>query len=269
MIAWILLIRFLRLDWRINTRWLFVLGLSWDFWLVFCHLYWVRDVGGETARTTKTVFVWMPLLTMVYEIGTQHLLKRCFMEFQNNDVGIMWATLNMLCIPEFIRFVSFILVYLDGSPRDLIFNFLFSLIGEIWTHTQIGPLCQYEFKIRLWGSRADRFPDLQKVICSALSHMEYVAPFFFFSGLYCEHAIWGLHSHLNPLWKKKWLILGTYLLQEFIAEVVCRAIRKRSGYTRLSTVGHIKMNVQIMTVVCFILLYSMYLDLTYFVLLLA
>jgi len=257
-ILMLLLVRCLRLEWRANFCWLMVIwGWTYSF-LIVCKVRWVSLGASESESirtTTKSIFVWMPILTMVYEWGTQTLIKRCYEKFQDNDIGISWVLLITLFNPELLRFLSFMLVYLDQSPGDLILNMLCSLIGEIWTHTQVSRLCRNAVFIRLYGTTADSFPKLYKLIGASRSHLEYIAPVWFISSLSCE-IIWGLRPGLNQVYKKKWFILGAYFAQEFVAEVICRVIRKSSGYERLSALGHFKFNIQLMIVLLFLVSYD-------------
>jgi len=257
-ILMLLLVRLLRLEWRITIGWLLVTHLYWNLFLIFCKVKWIPSGESECESirvTTKSVFVWMPILTMVYEYGTKCPIARCFRKFQDNDVGISWLILTMLFNPELMRSLSFILVFLDWSPGNFILNALCSLIGEIWTHTQVGRLCRNEVSIRLLGTTADNFPNLHKLVGSSRSHLEYIAPVWFISALYFDF-IWGPRPGLNQVYEKKWFIMGAYLLQEFVAEVICCVIRKSSGYKRLAAVGHLKFHVQLMIVVTSLVFYD-------------
>jgi len=161
----------------------------------------------------------------------------------------------MLFNPELMRFLSFMLVYLNRSPRDIILNTLCSLIGEIWTHTQVSKLFRNEVLIRLYGTTDESFPKLHKLLGSMRSHLEYIAPVWFFSSLYCE-IIWDNRPGLNQVYEERWFILGAYLAQEFVAEVICSLIRKISGYERLSAVSHLKFHIQLMIMLCFFSFYN-------------
>jgi len=236
-----------------NITWWLLISTYWYMFVVFTKVQWIAagESRSDGIRTTKSIFVWMPMLTMVYEIGIQCMLERCFGKFKNNDAGKTWLILMTFFNPEIMRFLSFILVYLDGSPVDIALNVLSSLVGEIWIHTQVGRLCRNEVSIRLCGTTADSIPNLHKFISSSRSYLGYITPVWFISAVYLDIAVWGFRPGLKQVYEKKWFILGFYLVQEFVAEVICGVMRKSSGYERLSAVGHLKFHVQIFFVVCF------------------
>jgi len=69
-ILMLLLVRCLRLEWRINFGWLMVTAAWGYLFMIFCKAQWISSGESENESirtTTKSVFVWMPILTMVYE----------------------------------------------------------------------------------------------------------------------------------------------------------------------------------------------------------
>jgi len=224
--------------------------------------WWLATVVADEIwifgkeKTTISVFVWMPILTTVYEIGAKQLLSRGFVKFQDNDLGIIMATIFMYCDPEVARLLSFILLCLDGSPVEIFLNVLFSVCGEIWVHTQVGFICCNEIEYRLRGTLLNDFAVLRKIVSSTRSYLDYVVLIWFFAVLHLRISLDGPQAGLTQVTQKQWYILGGYLLQEFAAKVVCHSVRKRSGYKRISAVGHLKLHIQLMMVVAFFTFYN-------------
>jgi len=249
-ILWILLLRCLRIQWRINSPWYAVLGLYW-FVFSYLRLMWSFD--------SASIMTWMPILVMVYETVAQSLLSRVLIEGQNNDVEMLWCSLAIFNLSEGMRFLSFVVVCMDGLPHEIILNVLMSLIGEIWINTQVCQLAKNEVSMRLFGTPANSCPDLREAVTSSRFHMEYVTPVWFFSALFFFYAPDNdRNANFIKVDEIKWDISGAYLLQELAAEVICHCIRKKSGYKRRSAVGEIKFHVQFMIVVAFFVFFEMH-----------
>merc|ERR1719320_211019 len=96
-----------------------------------------------------------------------------FDEYRNNHIGITLLITLLLTPLEVIRCVSFVLVYLQyvfgGQLEDIAWNVIFSILGEIYTHTQVRQLFKNEMEIRFFGRRFEDFSELYHYFSCSLS----------------------------------------------------------------------------------------------------
>jgi len=180
-----------------------------------------------------------------------------FDNWRNNKIGITLLITHLLAPLEVTRFASFALLFLeweDGGPLlDIVWNVIFSILGEIYTHTQIWQLCKNEMEIRFYGTRFDDFTELYHYFSSVRSHLEYVVPVVFFANVLLTNACRDQIPITNVTERdiyiegtdrllKYWSpILAAYFILEFSAELICWGIRKLSSYERISAIGDFKL----------------------------
>jgi hypothetical protein len=251
-IVWKMLVRFLHIEWRLNKRFLpaFVLCCSAGYILAGIPL-----LVEEELLSDITVFI--PLLMMLLEYIYRKLINCLFDdEFRSNDVGITISASILLFPLELYRCVSFILLYLQFLRRkqfeDLALNVFFSLLREIYSHTQAWKVFQNWISIRLYGQRFNDFDDLHERFSAVRYHLEYVAPVIFFANVVLASACRDFVPIINEKWEfiynegngmlmeEMFQIVVAYYVIEFTSEVLCWAIRKLSSYESQSAIGSFK-----------------------------
>jgi len=110
-------------------------------------------------------------------------------QYQDNIIGLM-VYLSFLW--EAMRFACFALLWVkpmyQHKHRDIVCNVLLSILGEIYTHTQIWQHCKNERQMRLCGRRYDDFSDVYHRASSIRSLMEYAAPVILTTQ--CQHLVY-------------------------------------------------------------------------------
>lgn len=259
-LMWWLLVRILQLEWRVNSRWL--PGIV----TCICGVFIVATLPMLISSTKflKDITMYVPLYMTLIEYFSSKVIGFLFDDWRNNNIGITLLITHILAPLEVVRFASFVLLFLeweDGGPLiDIFWNVIFSILGEIYTHTQIWQLCKNEMDIRFYGRRFDDFSELYHYFSSVRSHLEYVAPVVFFANVLLTNAyrdyipIATVEKDINiegidRLMKYKSPILAAYYILEFSAELICWRIRKLSSYERISAIGDFKWPALILMIV--------------------
>jgi len=232
---WCFMVRFRRRQWLLNPRWLPFLWLCYHAFYVISALPTILD-----NDTLKDLAVYIPLLTLAIEYISGYGLMRCFDRDRDNHVCLTWHIICNFSYPEVLRFVSFAIVYYGGNTQDIVFNVLLSILGEIYTHTQIYGFLRHEIVIRCYSGPYDHFSELDHFISSARSYLEYIVPLWVFGFVLIKDNFSDISEVYVELIEKMYHILGAYYLQELCAEIICGAIRQLGYYKRLSAIGKIK-----------------------------
>jgi hypothetical protein len=128
-------------------------------------------------------------------------------------------------------------------------NVIFSIIGEIYSHTQIWQLSKNEIEMRLYGRRNDDFSDLYHYISFIRSILEYVAPTIIISNvlvvIWCSEIIQMTDKMTNMLYldanqtimEEIRYISLVYYVVEFLSEALCWAINRLTSYERNQLLG--------------------------------
>merc|ERR1719233_176290 len=104
-----------------------------------------------------------------------------FFEHRDNISGLTLTIAYALFFLELIRFISFVLIWLEreknGAPIwDTFLNIVFTIVGEIYAHTQLRKMLKNEMEMRLYGRRYEDFDELYHYFSSIRSNLEYFAP---------------------------------------------------------------------------------------------
>jgi len=255
-----LLVRFLNLEWRINSQWfpVFAMCIGGVYFLASLPTI-VNEVVLERINFS------IPLLMTIVEYISSRVLCSLFEGHRNNDVALAFAISYMLTPLEIIRFASFAMAWIKfvsrGELLDITFNIVFSILGEVYTHTQYWLLCKTELQIRFYGRRFDDFSKLYHYISSIRSHLEYVAPIIFSGNILLtskcgdyflvmtEQQKYILTEGNERLMEYIFPILGAYYLQEFSSEIICWGLRTISSYKRISAIAGLSWPVLLMMIV--------------------
>jgi len=183
---------------------------------------------------------------------------------EETDIALTFSIAYISFPMEFARFISFVVIwkeYKDGAPpQHVLLYAFFTLIGEIYTHTQLYVLLRSEIKIRFRGTRCDSFQKNHYYFSSIRSYLEFVAPTFFavyvlFARFFdCHMMIMGNTYNFtyqpNSITIKDFLpILWIYYGLEFIMECICQLIRMMSAYAHISAIGNLKCGALFMMIV--------------------
>jgi len=204
------------------------------------------------------IIVSAPLICMAIEFIYSYVLKRIFRDDKDNICGLALSIATIIFPLEFIRFMCFVLLWLelprfgDGAEySDIIWNAMFCVIGEIYSHTSVYQILKNEMEMRLYGRRLDNFNILYHYISSVRSVLEYLAPAVFTSQIllvsWFSNKTTMIDNRKGLLYidrnaaviDKLGNILTVYYLLEFVSESLCWSINKRLAYKRISIIGNL------------------------------
>lgn len=169
-----LIARYLNLEWRINLRW-FPAVYNW------VAVVWVLPAvfAMIAIKGTFKILVYIPALDTCHN----YLLKNLFAQHKNNYGGMALTMVGTICVLECLRFLSFMVLWLDHKDgalnTDRVLNIICSIIGEIYSHTKVWQLIKNEMQMRFYGRRFDNFSELHSHIGSIRSVTEYFVPAIF------------------------------------------------------------------------------------------
>lgn len=211
----------------------------------------------------------IPLILITMEFILSYEVHYMFAEYEDNVRGLALCISSSMFPLELIRFTCFVLLWVkfeleDGTQiSDIVWSAIFSLIGEVYSHTSLWEILQNEMQIRLYGRRLDDFLMVYDNISSIRSYLEYVAPAVWTSNYMLFDWIsnripilfWERHNHSTYtdanaiIIKKIWNILIAYYILELIAEAVCLGMNKMMLYNRRSIIGNLKWTTLLLMIV--------------------
>lgn len=262
-LGWCMLVRFLSLEWRVNIYWLPALQL--------CQAAVYINSGMPVIVSEDFldfVIVYVPLVIMMFEYLVKKVMENLFDEHRGNTPGVTLSMAYIIYPMEVARFVSFILLYIKYKARgdmlsDVVWNAIFCVIGEIYTHTPIWKWCNRQMELIIYGTVCDDRPEIHDYFCSLRACLEYVAPTITIANILltnaCQFKIPMIHKNLNYVYdasgkllkKGIWEALGVYYLVELLAEVLCWVIGKVLSYERISAIADLKWTV-ILTMIIYV-----------------
>lgn len=248
-LEWRILAGTLKFVWRINVYWLPVLWLC----CYIMNLVYYLPIIMENPRRLKDIIVYIPLVTMTMEFIYYYGLKYMFKDHQDNISGLALFIAYLMAPLEFLRYVSFVLLWFQrkgGAQNwDIVWNAIFSMGGEIYSHTPLLQFCRNEMEMRLWGRRFDDSSEICHYVSSIRSILEYLTPALFTTSLlllrYFYHQARMVHDSLVLLFldandlEDIWSILLTYYLVEIVSETLCWVINNLTSYNRVSVIGNL------------------------------
>jgi len=249
-IVWYFLSRFLKLKWSINV---YLLPLLWMCWHIVMMIFYLPTLLERNIL--KDTLVYVPLMTMTIEFIFSNELHYMFKEHGDNTFGLALSIAYSLYLLELLRSICFVLLWFGGSDaqiEDKALNVLFSIIGELYTHTSIWHSCNNEIEMRFWERRVDEFKIIMHDSFSSIrTVVEYLVPVVVAANIlllsYFSDRFQGIGEVVSVEYLKAnnrvkdeiWNILGVYYFVEFISEALCWAINKLSSYQRVSIIGNL------------------------------
>jgi len=250
-IMWILLARFLNVEWCVNIRWLLVLLMCY----VVVYTLSVMPSYCDTD-VLKSIYFYIPLFIIMVEKLIGLVLSGVFHLHKKNNIAINLSILDLLTPLEVLRFVSFAMAYIQfvngGRLKDMVLNIIFSIMGEIYVHTQMRVWFKYQWQIRCYGRRLHTFSKLYDHISACRSYIEYVAPVMFYSNALLTNACrnyipitddarkYLYDGSTKILIENMYPVLGLYYLIELVSELLCWLTRHIWSYERKSAIRDFK-----------------------------
>lgn len=250
--GWWLLTKTLSIEWRVNFKWIPALQCCKAVVFILC---------GITVQVDRLIIadvvMYIPLVLIVIEYIFKKVLEKTFHEYRENVLGLTYSIAHVAYPMELLRFISFVSLYIEYMVFDapivyMVMNGLFSITGEIYTHTHLWLVCNNELEVRIYGKRLESFPEVFEYYSSLRSCLEYVSPMFYtfhilFANM-CRYHIPQMGQKMNYLYfhstkgllEDIWQILGVFYLFELAAELICWVIVKLFSYNRVSAIGRLK-----------------------------
>jgi len=241
---WCSLVSLLSLDWRLNIYWLPALQLCCAVVFIISNLPILVD-----STFLNRIVVYVPLVMSIIEHTIKKVLEHLFDSHRDNYAGLSLSMAYLIYPMEAIRFVSFILLWLENDIANIVLNVLFTILGEIYTHTQLHQFCKHEIEVRIYGRRFDDLLYVHSYYSSIRTFLEYVTPTFLVWGViltyWCRDYIPMINSTYEFVYRNMykdlmrdiWFISLVYYLIEFSSEILCWGIGKLSEYERVSAIG--------------------------------
>jgi len=209
--------------------------------------------GGSYVTTVQVLF---PLILIGLDIFAHKSVQLCFSEYRYKIHGQAMLIALYIWRMEVTRFDCFIALFLKWKSgtapiRDVILNAVFSILGEIWTHSglrEVGEDCL----VRNMGCTAlkPNFPQIRHIFCSFRKVLEWVLPAISLCILCLlelrrdylvvrddEILIQLLFFTSVRLYHHLFEIMLAYYFVEMVCLVLCWLIAKKTGYTPKSIQG--------------------------------
>jgi len=259
MVSWWLLVRYMSMDWRINFYWLPALQICYAVVFILPGISLLIP-----EHFLDHIIIYISLIFMAVEFVITKVLTLVFGEHRSNTKGITFAIAALMYPMETVRFVCFLLSYIkhrDEYPEYIVWSAIFSIIGELYTHTPLCKLLNNWIWDTIYGKRFNNFPEVYDIYSGLRSSMEYVAPAFIAINVLlanlCRHYIPVFDNCLSfifvnaygKLENNLWEVLAVYYLIELASEVACCALCKLLLYKRTSAVGDLKWGVLMIMIV--------------------
>jgi len=249
--VWVILAKYLKIQWRMDVRWLPFLQLSQ------AGTFIIAGVAAVLRESTiSDIMTYVPLMLTTFEMFLHWILRQSFMKYQENTTGMTLIMAYLIYPMEATRYACFFVLFggykhYDVQLVDLVLNATFSVLGEIYTHTGIAGFCKsWLWKKVLSKPREPFTSGISLYFSSVRSSIEYVVPIFSVTSIYlarlCRFHIPSLSKTndfiflimVNNLIGDIGDVLGWYYLIEIIAEVFCTLVIWLLGsHERVSALG--------------------------------
>jgi len=264
MLEWSMLVKFLSMEWRINFKWLPAFQLCQAVLFISTGMPLIVQKDFLDA-----IVVFVPLIILILELVIKKVWELLFEGYMDNNRGLILSMAFLIFPMEVSRFSSFLLLFMLYQSKNAPFSHIllsaaFSVIGEIYTHTDVQKLATDWIRRRFVGWHEDDLPEVYKNYASVRSLLEIVAPTFIVTNILMANAC----LHYLPIVSKKWnfiffegsgwlmrrcilAALVTYYIVELISIFVCFLISKLTSQFRISAVGSLKWS-DIFTMIVFV-----------------
>jgi len=242
---------FLSIKFRLRPKWFLV----WILGMVLLAFTALIPVWFGSS-VTQILQVLLPLILSGFDIFLCYAITQCFNEYRYNKRGQAIMILTYIWHMELTRFDCFISLFLQWLSkkvpfRDVFLNSLFSVLGEIWTHTGIREALGNKLE-RRWGFKGlkSNFPQIRNSYGSIRNILEWVIPTVGCSTL-CfielrRDYIMVPEDEINTqvyfftsarVFQNIIPIMIGYYSVEVISVIICSAIKNVTGYKEKSVIG--------------------------------
>jgi len=230
---------------------------GWFVWVI-CMI--VTNVLSAFPRYggvyVNTVQVFFPLLLTGLDYFACWSVELSFTKYRYNLDGQAILMALYIWRMETTRFDCFIALFLGWKSetvplRDVILNAIFSILGEIWTHTGIHKVCEdwLDRHLGCINLKSD-FPEIRDIFSSIRAVLEWVIPAISL-GVLCllelrrdyvavpkdDFVIQLLFFTSVRLFQHMFEIVRVYYCVEMISLVLCWLIAKMTDYEQKSILG--------------------------------
>jgi len=155
--------------------------------------------------------------------------------------GLRILNVQVTFILEVLRFQCFAVLWVKQNLQDVACSVLLSILGEIYTHTELWQLRNNEWQMKRYGRRYHEFSGVFYWGSSIRSLIGYAAAIY---KTQCQPLIYwqSKKAWISNFFSKNifnddrnipqidwvWKALLVYNVFELVSEIVCRAIRKLS-----------------------------------------
>jgi len=243
-------LRYLSVEYQISPRGWFV----WVICMIVTNVIVAFPKYG--GRYVNTVQVLLPLLLTGLDYFACWSVELSFTKWKHNLNGQAILMALYIWRMETTRFDCFIALFLGWKSgtvplRDVILNAIFSILGEIWTHTGIREVGENWLKrnVGCINLKSD-FPEIRDIFSSIRAILEWVIPAISLSVLCLlelrrdyvavpedDFVIQLLFFTSVRLFQHMFEIVLVYYFVEMISLVLCWLIAKMTGYELKSILG--------------------------------
>jgi len=246
------MLKCLSVEYLINLKW-------WSGWLI-CMIVTNMLAAFPTygGRYVTIVQILFPLILAGLDIFARKTVQLSFNEYRYKTDGVAMLMALYIWRMEVSRFDCFIALFLgwkSGSVplQDVILNSVFSILGEIWTHSGIREMGGEYLELYTGSTllKSD-FPEIRHIFSSIRAVLEWVIPAITFSILSLLElrrdyvvvpddnvVIQLLFFTSVRLFQHLFEIILAYYFVEMISLALVWLITKKTGYAPLSILGTI------------------------------